>query len=47
MTKNYNTLNEEGMLSLIYYMIEAPNSDYKWRKCRGILMSLPPIAKWK
>ena len=27
--KNYNILKEEGMLNLIYYMIEEQNLDYK------------------
>ena len=36
------------MQNLIYYMIEELNLDYKQvGMLKAILMSLPPLAKWK
>ena len=46
--KKHNILKEVDMLNLIYCMIEELNLDYKQVvMLKAILMSLPPIAKWK
>ena len=45
--KEIQYVKEEDMLNSTYYMTEAPSLVYKLVEMLSILMSLPPIAKWK